>query len=50
MNAYRRGQVASEPRPAMVRPDGCIEIEDRSSGIVISGGENVAPIEVEGCC
>ncbi len=32
---------------AVVHPDGYIEIRDRSKDIIISGGENIASIEVE---
>ena len=33
---------------AVVHPDGYIEIRDRSKDIIISGGENISTIEVEG--
>src|SRR6185503_18947265 len=33
---------------AVVHPDGYIEIRDRWKDIIISGGENVSSIEVEG--
>jgi fatty-acyl-CoA synthase len=33
---------------AVMHPDGYIEIKDRSKDIVISGGENISTIEVEG--
>jgi len=33
---------------AVVHPDGYIEIRDRSKDIIISGGENISSIEVEG--
>ena len=32
----------------VVHPDGYIEIKDRSKDIIISGGENISTIEVEG--
>mgnify|MGYP001560836156 FL=1 len=32
----------------MVHPDGYIELKDRSKDIIISGGENISTIEVEG--
>jgi fatty-acyl-CoA synthase len=33
---------------AVMHPDGYIEIRDRSKDIIISGGENISSIEVEG--
>jgi fatty-acyl-CoA synthase len=33
---------------AVMHPDGYIEIRDRSKDIIISGGENISTIEVEG--
>jgi fatty-acyl-CoA synthase len=33
---------------AVVQPDGYIQIRDRSKDIIISGGENISSIEVEG--
>ncbi len=33
---------------AVVHPDGYVEIKDRSKDIIISGGENISTIEVEG--
>ena len=32
----------------MVHPDGYVEIRDRIKDIIISGGENISSIEVEG--
>src|ERR1051325_6837323 len=32
---------------AVMHPDGYVEIKDRSKDIIISGGENISPIEVE---
>lgn len=32
---------------AMWRPDGYVEIKDRSKEIIISGGENISSLEVE---
>ena len=32
----------------MTHPDGYIELKDRSKDIIISGGENISSIEVEG--
>lgn len=34
---------------AVVHPDGYVEIRDRLKDVIISGGENVSSIEVEGC-
>jgi fatty-acyl-CoA synthase len=33
---------------AVMHPDGYIDIKDRSKDIIISGGENISSIEVEG--
>ena len=33
---------------AVVHPDGYIEIRDRFKDVIISGGENISSIEVEG--
>lgn len=33
---------------AVVHPDGYVEIRDRSKDVIISGGENISTIEVEG--
>ena len=33
---------------AVIHPDGYIELKDRSKDIIISGGENISTIEVEG--
>ena len=33
---------------AVMHPDGYVEIKDRSKDIIISGGENISSIEVEG--
>ncbi len=33
---------------AVLHPDGYIELKDRSKDIIISGGENISSIEVEG--
>src|SRR3546814_2565704 len=32
----------------VVHPDGYVELKDRSKDIIISGGENISTIEVEG--
>ncbi|MBT4568309.1 MAG: AMP-binding protein, partial [Marinovum sp.] len=34
---------------AVVHPNGYVEIRDRFKDVIISGGENVSSIEVEGC-
>ena len=34
---------------AVVHPDGYIEIRDRFKDIIISGGENISSVEIEGC-
>ena len=31
----------------MVHPDGYVELRDRTKDVIISGGENIASIEVE---
>ena len=33
---------------AVVHPDGYIEIRDRLKDVIISGGENISSVEVEG--
>ena len=33
----------------MVHPDGYAEIRDRIKDVIISGGENISSVEVEGC-
>jgi len=33
---------------AVVHPDGYVEIRDRLKGVIISGGENISSVEVEG--
>jgi fatty-acyl-CoA synthase len=32
-----------------VHPDGYVEIRDRFKDIIISGGENISSVEIEGC-
>lgn len=34
---------------AVVHPDGFLEIRDRLKDVIISGGENVSSVEIEGC-
>lgn len=34
---------------AVVHPDGYLEIRDRFKDVIISGGENISSVEVEGC-
>ena len=34
---------------AIVHPDGYIEIRDRFKDVIISGGENISSVELEGC-
>jgi fatty-acyl-CoA synthase len=43
-----RGAVYHTGDLAVVHPDGYAEVRDRSKDIIISGGENVSSIEVEG--
>jgi fatty-acyl-CoA synthase len=45
--AFRGGYFHSGDA-AVVHPDGYIEIRDRYKDVIISGGENVSSIEVEG--
>jgi fatty-acyl-CoA synthase len=33
---------------AVVHPDGYVEIKDRFKGVIISGGENISSVEIEG--
>ena len=34
---------------AVIHPDGFLEIRDRFKDVIISGGENISSVEVEGC-
>ena len=34
---------------AVIHPDGYVEIRDRIKDVIISGGENISSVEVEGC-
>src|SRR5271169_4148800 len=44
--AFRRGWFHTGDL-GVVHPDGYIELTDRSKDIIISGGENIASVEVE---
>ena len=46
-NAFKHGWFHSGDL-AVKHPDGFIEIRDRSKDIIISGGENISSVEVEG--
>ena len=54
--AWRCLDVVGEPAPfpyvwrdvAVVHPDGYVEIRDRSKDVIISGGENISSVEIEG--
>ena len=35
--------------PPWCYPDGYVEIRDRFKDVIISGGENISSVEVEGC-
>ena len=43
-----RGGYFSTGDAAVVHPDGYVEIRDRYNDVIISGGENISSIEVEG--
>lgn len=43
-----RGGVFHSGDAAVVHPDGYVEIRDRFKDVIISGGENISSIEVEG--
>jgi fatty-acyl-CoA synthase len=59
MKGYYNDQAATEAAirngwfhsgdAAVVHPDGYVEIRDRFKDVIISGGENVSSVEVEGC-
>jgi fatty-acyl-CoA synthase len=34
---------------AVIHPDGYVEVRDRLKDVIISGGENISSVEVEGC-
>lgn len=55
-NDVMLGYLGEEPSPdpwlrtgdlAVLHPDGYVEIRDRSKDVIISGGENIASVEVE---
>jgi fatty-acyl-CoA synthase len=58
MKGYYRDQAATDAAIrdgwfysgdiAVVHPDGFVEIRDRSKDVIISGGENISSVEVEG--
>ena len=47
LKAFKGGYFHSEDL-AMQHPDGSIQISDRAKDIIISGGENISSVEVEG--
>ena len=47
-SAIRKGWFYSGDA-AVVHPDGYAEIRDRFKDVIISGGENISSVEVEGC-
>jgi acyl-CoA synthetase (AMP-forming)/AMP-acid ligase II len=46
-SAYAGGRLNTGDL-AVRHPDGCIEIKDRAKDVIISGGENISSLEVEG--
>jgi fatty-acyl-CoA synthase len=58
MRGYMRNPTASEAAfaggwfhsgdLAVMHPDGYLQIKDRSKDIIISGGENISSVEIEG--
>ena len=58
MKGYHKDEAATEAAfaggvfhsgdVAVQHPDGCLEIRDRFKDIIISGGENISSIEIEG--
>lgn len=46
-SAYAGGRLNTGDL-AVRHPDGCIEIKDRAKEVIISGGENISSLEVEG--
>jgi fatty-acyl-CoA synthase len=59
MKGYYNDQVATDAAirggwfhsgdAAVVHPDGYVEIRDRFKDVIISGGENISSVEIEGC-
>lgn len=47
--AAMRGGWFHSGDAAVVHPDGYVEIRDRLKDVIISGGENISSVEVEGC-
>ena len=47
-DARLRGGCFHSGDAAVVHPDGYVEIRDRMKDVIISGGENISSIEVEG--
>jgi len=48
MAGYYQDPEATERDAAVVHPDGYVEIRDRLKDVIISGGENISSVEVEG--
>jgi fatty-acyl-CoA synthase len=44
-----RGGYFHSGDAAVVHPDGYVDIRDRLKDVIISGGENISSVEVEGC-
>jgi fatty-acyl-CoA synthase len=44
-----RGGYFHSGDAAVVHPDGYLEIRDRIKDVIISGGENISSVEIEGC-
>ena len=45
-----RGGYFHSGDAAVVHPDGYVDIRDRLKDVIISGGENISSVEVEGGC
>lgn len=48
-NAAIRNDWFHSGDAAVVHPDGYVEIRDRFKDVIISGGENISSVEIEGC-
>jgi fatty-acyl-CoA synthase len=48
-NAAMKGGWFHSGDAAVVHPDGYVEIRDRFKDVIISGGENISSVEIEGC-